>query len=319
MTAPVVVVRDLEVEFPGDPPVHAVRGVSFEVRRGERVGIVGESGCGKSVTAMSLLGLVDPPGRITAGSITVGGCDVLTSTPAELRSLRGSKIAMIFQDPMTSLNPVFRIGSQIASVLEHHGWDDRQRRDARVVELLRAVGIPDPERRIRAYPHELSGGMRQRVMIAMAVANEPAVLVADEPTTALDVTVEAQIVLLLEDLADRIGTAVVFISHDLRLVFELCDRVLVFYAGRIVEEGPVGDVFSNPRHPYTRALLQLAFPSRGEDGRASIPGSPPDLARSIVGCAFAPRCGYRADLCVEEPPLVGTSIHRVACWLGERT
>ncbi len=318
MTAPVVVVRDLAVEFPGDPPVHAVRGVSFEVQRGERLGIVGESGCGKSVTAMSLLGLVDPPGRITAGSITVDGRNMLTSTPAELRALRGATIAMIFQDPMTSLNPVFRIGYQIASVLEHHGWDDRRRRDARVVELLRAVGIPDAERRVRAYPHELSGGMRQRVMIAMAIANEPAVLVADEPTTALDVTVEAQIVLLLEDLADRIGTAVVFISHDLRLVSELCDRVLVFYAGRIVEEGPIAEVFSNARHPYTRTLLELAFPSQDDGVRASIPASSHDVARPMEGCAFAPRCGYRTERCVEEPPLVGTSTHRAACWLEER-
>ena len=311
----VLEVEDLVVEFDTRPPVRAVRGVSFQVRRGERVGIVGESGCGKSVTAMALLGLVDPPGRIVSGSVRVAGVEVVGAPPRELRRLRGKEIAMVFQDPTTSLNPVFRVGRQIADVLAYHGWGDPRTRAARVVELLRRVGIPDPERRARAYPHELSGGMRQRVMIAMAIANEPAIVVADEPTTALDVTVEAQILLLLDELVERSRTAVVFISHDLRVVSEVCDRVLVFYAGRIVEEGDLAEVFAAPRHPYTRALLSLAF--SGPEARSSIPGAPPDLSRPVAGCPFAPRCDRRAERCDREPPLLGDGGHRFACWYEE--
>ncbi len=312
MTDAVLEVRDLHVEFATDPPVRAVRGVGFTLAAGERLGIVGESGCGKSVTATALLGLVDPPGRIVEGSIRVRGKELLSAAAADLRAIRGSEIAMVFQDPMSSLNPVARIGRQIEDVLTYHGWQDRGSRRRRVAELLRLVGLPDPDRRARAYPHELSGGMRQRVMIAMALANEPAVLVADEPTTALDVTVEAQILLLLEDLTARTGAAIVLISHDLRVVAEVCDRVLVFYAGRIVEEGSVDEVFARPAHPYTRALLELAF---GRDRRA-IPGAPPDLSSMITGCAYAPRCSRRIAACSDDPVLEGRDSHRVACWVG---
>ncbi len=310
----VLEVEDLRVEFATNPPVRAVRGVSFSLSRGEKLGIVGESGCGKSVTATALLGMVDPPGRIVSGSVRVGDTEMISASPSDLRSVRGSEIAMVFQDPMSSLNPVARVGRQIEDVLTYHGWDDREARQGRVVELLTRVGLPDPARRARAYPHELSGGMRQRVMIAMALANDPTVLVADEPTTALDVTVEAQVLLLLEELASRTGAAIVLISHDLRVVSEVCDRVLVFYAGRIVEQGPTDRVFSTPSHPYTRALTDLAFGTGTR--RRAIQGSPPDLAAPIDGCPFAPRCDLRTGTCDREPLLEGPAHHRVACWFG---
>lgn len=315
-------VRDLEVSFPSRRrTVQAVRGVSFDVRVGETVGIVGESGCGKSVTAMSLLRLVGGAGRIS-GSIVFQGRDVLALGDEELRQLRGNRISMVFQDPMTSLNPVLRIGRQLEEVLRAHGRADSGECRGIALELLRSVGIPDPAKRLTEYPHQYSGGMRQRVMVAMALANRPALIVADEPTTALDVTVQAQILDLFRELNRAHGTAIVFISHDLRVVSDLCSRILVFYAGRVVEEGPTDLVFGDPRHPYTRALLR-SMPQPGASERrplATIPGAPPSLAPPPRGCAFAARCDVRFERCVEDPRLaeLGTGT-RAACWHAIRS
>ena len=313
-------VRDLEVRFhTGYGVVHAVRGVSFDVREGETLGIVGESGCGKSVTALSVLRLIEPPGTIS-GSVKFAGRDLIGMSGEEIRQLRGGDISMIFQDPMTSLNPVLTIGGQLGDVMRAHGISDATQRRARMLELLDAVGIPSPAELIRAYPHECSGGMRQRIMIAMALANRPSVILADEPSTALDVTVQAQILELLAGLNREYGTAIVLISHDLGVISEFCERILVFYAGKIVEEGPVDAVFRDPKHPYTRALLR-SIPRHVAGGREAlqvIPGRPPTLSPPPVGCAFAPRCDFRFDRCSEDPPLLGVGAddrRRAACWL----
>jgi oligopeptide/dipeptide ABC transporter ATP-binding protein len=311
-------VRDLEIVFDTpDAKVHAVRGVSFDIGVEETVGIVGESGCGKSVTAMSLLRFVDRPGRIAGGSIRFEGRDILAMSNEEIRNLRGNRISMVFQDPMTSLNPVLTIGRQIEDVMRSHSRRDRRERRAATIELLASVGIPDADKRVDDYPHQFSGGMRQRGMIAMALANRPSVIVADEPTTALDVTVQAQILDLLRDLNRTLGTSIVLISHDLRVVAELCRRILVFYAGRIVEEGTPDEVFSDPRHPYTRALLRSVPQGDAVDRRplAVIPGMPPSLAPPPVGCAFRPRCDVSFERCVDDPPLIPVGNGRsAACW-----
>jgi peptide/nickel transport system ATP-binding protein len=327
----------LEVEelktyfFTRDGVVRAVDGVSFSVERGETLAIVGESGCGKSVTSLSILRLIaSPPGRTVAGRVVFEGRDLLELSEPEMRKIRGDAISMIFQEPMTSLNPVLTIGDQIAEVLMlHRGLSDEEA-TRRAVEMLRLVRIPEPERRVAQYPHQLSGGMRQRVMIAMALACEPRLLIADEPTTALDVTIQAQILDLMRELKERTGAAIVLITHDLGVVAEMAQRVVVMYAGRKVEEATVTALFARPRHPYTRGLLD-SIPKlgaskqnggkHGEVRRLSeIAGTVPSLAEPIVGCAFAPRCAYATVRCQNEyPPLEEKAPgHRAACWESER-
>ncbi len=324
----VLEVRDLRTQFfSADGVVHAVDGVSFDLRAGETLGVVGESGCGKSVTALSLLGLIAPEtGRIVGGSIRFGGRE-LTQLPAEaMRELRGHKIAMIFQEPMTSLNPVLTIGTQISeSIVRHMRLSGRAARN-RAREMLELVRLPDAGRRLGDYPHQLSGGMRQRVMIAMALACDPEVLIADEPTTALDVTTQAQILALMLELKEKLGTAIILITHDLGVVAETCERVIVMYAGRMVEEALATALFNEPMHPYTRGLLRALPRANGEGGKASgrprlaeIPGTVPALNRPIAGCAFAPRCSFAVERCRTAPPLIGAAPeHLVACWEAQR-
>jgi peptide/nickel transport system ATP-binding protein len=304
--------------------VKAVDGVSFALARGETLAIVGESGCGKSVTALSLMRLIpDPPGRIVGGSISLDGVDILSLDDDEMRAMRGRDISMIFQEPMTSLNPVMTIGRQLGEVLRLHQTLTRSELQNKVVELLSLVRIPEPAQRARQYPHQLSGGMRQRVMIAIALACNPKVLIADEPTTALDVTVQAQILELIVDLQKKLGTAVILITHDLGLVAQTAQRVIVMYAGRKVEEAAVGALFANPQHQYTRGLM-ASLPRlgllRGEAASAGrlqeIPGMVPPLTNLPPGCAFAPRCPRADQRCAaENPPYEEKSVgHWAACW-----
>ena len=312
--------------FTRDGVVRAVDGVSFSVVRGETLAIVGESGCGKSVTSLSILRLIaSPPGRTVEGSVVFEGRNLLELSEAEMRKVRGDAISMIFQEPMTSLNPVLTIGRQIAEVLILHRGLSREDAMRSAVEMLRLVKIPEPERRVGEYPHQLSGGMRQRVMIAMALACEPRLLIADEPTTALDVTIQAQILDLMRELKTRTGAAIMLITHDLGVVAEMAQRVVVMYAGRKVEEGPVEALFAHPRHPYTRGLLdsipKLGAASRGAGTRLTeIAGTVPSLSESIVGCAFAPRCAYATVRCQNEYPPFEEKIpgHGAACWESER-
>jgi oligopeptide transport system ATP-binding protein len=298
---PLLAVNDLRTFFHTRSGVYrAVDGVSFSVERGETLGIVGESGSGKSVTCYSIMGLVpQPPGRIESGTAIFDGIDLLHCTPAESRSIRGKRVAMIFQDPMTSLNPYLRISDQLIEPLLIHEKISRREALKRGIEALEAVGINDAERRIDLHPHEFSGGMRQRVMIAMALITRPELLIADEPTTALDVTVQAQILELIRKLQREFGMAVVFITHDLGVVSGLCDRVQVMYAGRIVETADVRTLFYAPRHPYSRAL-QRSIPSLQPKGSElyTIRGMPPDLSKPLPGCPFAPRCEFAAEKCV---------------------
>jgi peptide/nickel transport system ATP-binding protein len=318
-------VRDLRTWFHTDAgTAKAVDGVSFSVERGEVLGIVGESGCGKSVTSLSIMQLIArPPGEIMDGSsIRWKGEELVGANEKRLRALRGDDIAMIFQEPMTSLNPVHRVGGQIAEVLRlHRGMKEKEAR-ARAVELLRLVGIPNADERVDAYPHHLSGGQRQRVMIAIALACEPDLLIADEPTTALDVTIQAQILDLLAELRGRLGMAVILITHDLGVVAEVCDRVVVMYAGRVVEQGSVAQIFTDPRHPYTEGLLR-AVPRLGrkQDKLAVIPGTVPSPAAWPIGCRFHTRCPYGWDLCVREEPALlqvrGDPTRVARCWLEE--
>jgi oligopeptide transport system ATP-binding protein len=288
-----------------DGVVRAVDGVSFHLDRGEVLGIVGESGSGKSVTSLSIMGLIaKPPGRHPAGRVVFDGMDLLGLPEAKMREIRGDRIAMIFQDPMTSLNPYLTVERQLTEVLEHHRGLSRRAARAQALAVLERVGIPDAERRLGAYPHEFSGGMRQRVMIAMALLCEPELLIADEPTTALDVTIQAQILELIATLRRSLGMAVLLITHDLGVVAGMADRVLVMYAGRVVETGGIDEIFADPRHPYTRGLLQ-SVPRLDEDKRAKlvpIAGLPPDLSNLPPGCAFAPRCTDREDACLAENP-----------------
>jgi oligopeptide transport system ATP-binding protein len=296
--------------------VRAVDGVSFAVEKGETLGIVGESGSGKSVTCLSLLGLVpQPPGRIEGGHAWFDETDLLQCAPRDLRRIRGKRIAMVFQDPMTSLNPYLRVSEQLIEPLLIHDRLDRLAALARAVAALEEVGIPDAARRVHAWPHEFSGGMRQRVMIAMALIAQPELLIADEPTTALDVTVQAQILDLIQRLQRERGMAVVFITHDLGVVAGLCDRVQVMYAGRIVEAASTAALFSAPKHPYTRAL-QRSIPALQPKGRElfNIPGAPPDLLRPLDGCPFAPRCEHVAEICRVRPALIEIEAgHVTAC------
>jgi len=317
---PLLRVHDLRTYFHiGGAVARAVDGVSFEIRAGETVGMVGESGCGKSVTALSLLRLVDPPGRIEAGSrIEFEGRDVLSLDEEEVRQIRGNRIAMVFQEPMTALNPVFTIGDQVAEVARVHARSGRRAARERAVEMLSLVGIPDPRERAKSYPHQLSGGMRQRVLIAMALVMNPSLLIADEPTTALDVTIQAQILELLADLQQRLGLAVLLITHDLGVVAEVTSRVLVMYGGQIVERAPVRELFRNPRHPYTRGLLE-AMPRLGRlrERLTVIPGTVPPPTRWPSGCRFRDRCPWAWQRCADEhpPEYPVTSDHRARCHL----
>ena len=322
----VLAVEDLRTSFhTPDGVVRAVDGVSWTLAKSEILGVVGESGCGKSVTALSILGLVpDPPGRV-AGSVRLNGRELVGLPEAAMRRIRGNAISMVFQEPMTSLDPVMRIGRQIAEPLvQHQGLSGREAQ-ARAVDLLERVRIPEPERRAIEYPHQLSGGMRQRVMIAMALACRPAVLLADEPTTALDVTIQAQILRLMLDLRRDFGAAIVLITHDLGVIAETADRVVVMYAGRKVEEAPVASLFERPRHPYTVGLLasvpRIDRTGAGHRKRlAEIDGMVPALDREIIGCRFAPRCALASDLCRrEDPPLEAKQpAHLAACWHSDR-
>jgi len=299
--------------------VRAVDGVSYTVEEGETVAVVGESGCGKSVSALSILRLIPwPPGRIVGGSIRFMGRDLLGLSDAEIRQVRGRDIGMVFQEPMTSLNPVLTIGRQLTEPLEAHLDKNDQQARERALELLRLVGISDPQRRLGQYPHHLSGGMRQRVMIAMALACEPKLIIADEPTTALDVTIQAQILELMKDLTQRLGVALVIITHNLGVVARYADRVNVMYAGRIIETGSARDIYHDPRHPYTLALLR-SVPRLDQPRRARldpVEGQPPDLTRLDGGCPFRPRCRYAIQRCATDyPPLMETGPgHRSACW-----
>ena len=320
---PILAVENLAVEFrTRDGAVRAVDGLSLEIDAGETLAVVGESGCGKSVTALSVLRLVpSPPGRVLSGTVRYAGRDLLALSEAEMRRIRGNDIAMIFQEPMTSLNPVLTIGRQITEVVRRHeGLSGREARE-RALETLRLVRIPEAERRLDGYPHELSGGMRQRVMIAIALACRPKLLIADEPTTALDVTIQAQILDLMRDLKTRTGAAILLISHDLGVVAEMAERVVVLYAGRKVEEAPVRELLRGPRHPYTAGLIgsmpRLGAAARGVAARrlTEIPGIVPSLKEPIPGCPFAPRCPLVVDQCRRMPPLEEKAPgHVAACW-----
>ena len=321
VAAPLLEVDDLHVQFfTREGIARAVDGVSFHLHAGEVLGLVGESGCGKSVTSLGVLGLVpDPPGRIVRGRITFRGRDLLSLPEGELRKVRGNDIAMVFQDPMASLTPYITVGKQIAEVVQLHRNLSRAAAHDEVVRLLGMVGIADGRDRFDAYPHEFSGGMRQRVMIAMALACDPAVLIADEPTSSLDVTIQAQILDLIATLRAKVGTAVLLISHDMGVVAGLTDRVAVMYAGRIVEEAPTAQLYANPQHPYTRGLLR-AGPGRDRRGRVErIPGRPPRPLAVPGGCPFRPRCGLAHEPCAGAyPPSVQlTDGHHAACWALE--
>jgi oligopeptide/dipeptide ABC transporter ATP-binding protein len=318
-------VKDLHTHFlTRGGVIRAVDGVSWDIEQGETVALVGESGCGKSVTALSIMRLVSlPAGRIVGGQVIFKGRDLLTLGEDAMRRVRGREIGMIFQEPMTSLNPVLTIGRQLTEGLEIHLGMSQADSHRRAVELLGMVGIPDPARRLPQYPHQFSGGMRQRMMIAMALACDPALILADEPTTALDVTIQAQILELMKNLSRRLGVAMLIITHNLGVVARYADRVNVMYAGRIIERGTARELYGRPRHPYTLGLLR-SVPRLDEPRRARlapIDGQPPDLTRLPPGCAFAPRCAFRVDRCAREvPPLeaVGDTSHVSACWESSR-
>jgi len=315
-------VKNLQtVFFTNSGLFRAVDDVSFHVRRGETLAIVGESGCGKSVSALSIMRLVpDPPGRIVGGSVTLEGTDLLGIDEAAMRKIRGNRMSMIFQEPMTSLNPVMRIGDQITEVVRLHQDMTAKQAWTKAVEMLRLVRIPEPERRAQEYPHQLSGGMRQRAMIAMALACRPVLLIADEPTTALDVTIQAQILALIVDLQKTLGTGLILITHDLGVVAQTAQRVIVMYAGKKVEEATVEALFENPRHPYTRGLMAsmpavISLGAKEEVRLTEIPGMVPSLTNLPPGCAFAPRCQFAIDRCrTEYPPLQDFGNHWAACW-----
>lgn len=322
MGNPLLKVNNLQTHFKSDAGVvKAVDGVSFAVSKGETLGIVGESGSGKSVTSLSIMRLLkDTPGQIAGGEILYDGQDLVKVSESQMREIRGNDIAMIFQEPMTSLNPVFKIGRQLEEAIRLHLKFGKKEARARAIEMLKAVGISRPDTIVDEFPHQLSGGMRQRVMIAMAMACNPKILIADEPTTALDVTIQAQILDLMRNLSKTAETAILLITHDLGVVAEMCDRVVVMYAGRAVEESDVYSIFSNPKHPYTQGLL-ASIPKMGErvDRLQSIPGNVPIPTRMPEGCKFAPRCPLAMEVCWEKEPdykEVSTK-HSVRCWLHE--
>lgn len=316
-----VSVNNLEVSFftyAGE--VKAVRDISYELKHGEVIGIVGESGSGKSVSSYGLMGIIPEPGKIIGGNIIFDGKDITAMPEKEMVKLRGKDIGMIFQDPMTSLNPVYTVGNQIEESLKKHTDLNKKQRKERMIELFTLVGINQPEERIHQYPHEFSGGMRQRVMIAMALACNPKLLIADEPTTALDVTIQAQIIELMKELKDKINMSIIFITHDLGVVSEICDKVIVMYAGNIVESGNIDDIFYQPKHPYTLGLLKSVPKLNAEEHERLIPieGTPVDLIYPPAGCAFAPRCEHCMKICLsKKPPLchVGED-HDSLCWLN---
>ncbi len=321
---PLLEVKNLKTYFHTDYGlVKAVDGISYQLSEGETLGLVGESGCGKSVGALSILSLItQPPGEIAAGEIIFQGQDLLKANPDQLRDIRGNKIAMIFQEPMTSLNPVLTIGFQIGEALELHQQMGKADARREVMRLLKMVGIPDGERRIDDYPHQFSGGMRQRVMIAMALSCNPKLLIADEPTTAVDVTIQAQLLEVIKELTSRLGTAVIIITHNLGVVARYVNRMAVMYAGRIVESGTAHDVYSKPSHPYTIGLL--ASVPRLDKPRTSrlvpVDGQPPNLVNLPPGCSFYPRCSFRIDRCTKERPELRTVAdgHLAACWVDVR-
>jgi oligopeptide/dipeptide ABC transporter ATP-binding protein len=327
MPEPVLSIRDLVVEFrTEDGVVHAVDGISYDVFPGETLGIVGESGSGKSVSTMSILGLIpQPPGRIASGTAIFKGQDLLKMKKKELRRVRGDEVAMVFQDPMTSLNPVLKVGYQLAEAIKtHYPKEPEDKVKSRVIDLLRLVGVPNPDVRYSQYPHEFSGGMRQRAMIAMSIANSPSLLIADEPTTALDVTIQAQVLEVLKTVQEETHAATILITHDLGIVAELCERVLVMYGGKIVEHGDVHTIFQHPRHPYTIGLMDsLPKLTEDEEWLRPIPGQPPSLINRPSGCAFHPRCFLSQGRlrCREEvPPLRPTDRgddHASACHFAE--
>ena len=318
-------IRNLQTQFFTEAGVvRAVDGIDFTVKRGEVVGLVGESGCGKSVTSLSIMRLIGQPGKITDGKIIFDNQDLLELPESRMVEIRGNRVSMIFQQPQSSLNPVFRIGDQLAEVLQIHQEIGKEQGEKRAIELLAMVGVPDPESRVKAFPHELSGGMAQRVMIAMALACVPELLIADEPTTALDVTIQAQILDLMRNLRSKMDTAIILITHDLGVVAEMCDRVNVMYAGRIVEQAPVIELFKAPKHPYTDALIG-STPVLGHADKplTTIPGSVPNLIDLPSGCKFSPRCvariQYNLEICLQEEPelkLISPG-HTVRCWLYE--
>jgi oligopeptide/dipeptide ABC transporter ATP-binding protein len=318
VTDPVLSVRDLTVDLDvSGGPAPVVKRVSFDVAAGETVALVGESGCGKSMTMLSVMGLQPDVARITGGEVRYGGEDLVAAGEARRRQVRGAEIAMVYQDPMTSLNPLMRIGDQIIEVLTAHGRSKREGLE-RAVEVLGQVGIPRPERAVRAFPHEFSGGMRQRVVIAMALALRPKVLIADEPTTALDVTIQQQIITLVDRLQDETGMAVVWITHDLGVVARTADRVLVMYAGHLVEQAPTRALFARPQHPYTAGLIAAIPPVRGDDRPPlqQIPGAPPDPSAPPPGCPFHPRCPQAVDGCADQmPPSTVRGVSAAACWV----
>jgi oligopeptide transport system ATP-binding protein len=318
-------VNDLQVQFNTlEGTVHAVNGVSFNVEEGKTLGIVGESGCGKSVTMLSVMRLIqEPPGKIAAGEVFYAGKDLLKLEIEEMQHIRGSDIAMVFQDPMTSLNPVLTIGYQISEAqMLHLGFNEKKARQ-RTHELLKMVGIPKADERFDDYPHQFSGGMRQRVMIAMALSCMPSILIADEPTTALDVTIQAQIVELTKSLQEKLGMSVIWITHDLGVVAELADNMIVMYAGQIVEEADVFSIYENPSHPYTISLLKSLprVDARSDERLATIPGSPPDCINMPPGCPFAPRCSFVVERCLRENPKLEkiSPDHKIACWIDVKT
>lgn len=322
MIQPILQIKDLHTHFFTDRgEIPAVDGVNLYVNPGEVLGVVGESGCGKSVTSLSILKLIpQPPGKITGGSIEFKGQDIVPMREREMRAIRGNSISMIFQEPMTSLNPLFTIGQQIGETVRlHRGLSKKEARE-HTIDMLTKVGIPRPEAIIDEYPHQLSGGMRQRVMIAMAISCNPELLIADEPTTALDVTIQAQILDLIRRLNEENGTAVMMITHDLGVVAEMCHRVAVMYAGKVVEEGSVRDIFKNPLHPYTQGLIK-SVPRMDEERKRlfSIPGNVPILNTQMKGCRFAERCPHAMPLCLEQLPELKEyeAAHSCRCWLHE--
>ena len=322
MGTPILEVHDLHTSFFSHlGEIQAVRGSSFSLNAGELLGIVGESGSGKSVTALSIMGLIENPGRIKAGRILFSGKELTTMSQRELSEIRGNEISMIFQDPMTSLNPVYTIENQMVEVIRKHNKRmSSKRAAARAVEMLELVGIPEPAKRIKSYPHEFSGGMRQRVMIATALSCGPRLLIADEPTTALDVTIQAQILDLMKNLKDGLQAAIIIITHDLGVIAEVCDRIVVMYGGTIMERGSVDEIFYDPRNPYTVGLHQ-SVPNMSESAQKQrlipIEGSPPDLMHPPQGCPFSPRCPHAMRICLERSaPMVRLSdTHTSACWL----
>lgn len=322
---PILQVSNLTVDFDvRGRSVNILAGVNFELKRGETLGIIGESGCGKSMTALALLQMIpSPPGRISAGSIMLDGEDLIKASKSRMSSIRGQDLSMIFQEPMTSLNPVYTVGDQISETIRRHRKVSKKEAFEQSVDLLRTVQIPAPERRINEYPHQLSGGMRQRVMIAMSLACDPKVLIADEPTTALDVTVQAQIFDLLKEIQEKRGTSIILITHDFGAIREMADRVLVMYAGHKVEEGSLDEISKHAKHPYTQGLLR-SMPQIRTDPTAvrqrlpEIPGAVPDLINRLAGCPFGPRCSQATSRCLEMPKVYDLGAERsVKCWLAE--